>query len=38
MSGDEKDKQVAVYSSAAKVIATPGRSEYLRFDRGNFGI
>src|SRR3954463_7808661 len=38
MSGDEKDKQVAVYSGAAKVIAAPGRSEYPRFDRGNFGI
>ena len=38
MSGDEKNKQVAVYSGAAKVIAAPGRSEYPRFDRGNFAI
>src|SRR3954469_6951232 len=38
MSGDEKDKQLAAYSGAAKVIAAPGRSEYPRFDRGNFGI
>ncbi|XP_073359615.1 uncharacterized protein [Aegilops tauschii subsp. strangulata] len=38
MSDDEKDKtkQHAEYSGVAKVIAAPGRSEYPRFDCGNF--
>src|SRR3954462_6241308 len=38
MTAEETDKQVAEYSGAAKVIAAPVRSEYPRFDRGNFGI
>ena len=38
MSGDEKNKQVAVYSGAAKVISAPVRSGYPQFDRENFGI
>ena len=38
MSDDEKTKQLAEYSGAAKVIVAPVRSEYPRFDRGNFVV
>ena len=38
MSDDEKTKQLAEYSGVAKVIAAPVRSEYPRFDRGNFVV
>ena len=38
MADDEKNKQLAEYSGAAKVIAAPARSEYPRFDRGNFMV
>ena len=32
MSDDEKNKQLAEYSGAAKVIAAPASSSYPRFD------
>ena len=38
MADDEKTKQLAEYSGVAKVIAAPVRSEYPRFDRGNFVV
>src|SRR4051812_2158426 len=38
MADDDKNKQVAEYSGAAKVIAPSVRSGYPQFDRENFGI
>ena len=38
MSKDDKDKQLAAYSGAAKVFAAPASSSYPRFDRENFGV
>jgi hypothetical protein len=38
MADDDKDKQLAEYSGAAKVIAASVRMQYPRFDRGNFTV
>ena len=38
MADDEKNKQLAEYSGAAKVFAAPASSSYPRFDRENFGV
>ena len=38
MADDEKTKQLAEYSDAAKVIAALASSSYPRFDSENFGV
>ncbi|XP_073355479.1 uncharacterized protein [Aegilops tauschii subsp. strangulata] len=38
MADDDKNKQLAEYSGAAKVFAAPANSSYPRFDRENFGV
>ena len=38
MADDEKNKQLAEYSGAAKVFAAPASLSYPRFDRENFGV
>lgn len=38
MADDDKNKQLAEYSGAAKVFAAPTNSSYPRFDRENFGV